>query len=150
MIVFLIVAQLATWPQIIVDRKEKAQLSWTEEVSQARLIKADAGGRAFTMAAERLGYNGYFSGAKMMDLAGLVFPQMIELTVNSSSNARAFHEMLKKYGPDYLILRNFEISRNIYFLGGVLFEIQEERDHFQASYEVFRRGGKYTVYRRRE
>ena len=95
--------------------------------------------RDAVVAMEAIGYQGYYSDRRVIDLAGLVSPQMVRLRRQSWSNAEAFHRMLQEMEPDYLVLRSFEVDRNVHYHGGRLFETDQHIAYFASRYEEARR-----------
>lgn len=82
---------------------------------------------------EPIGYIGFFSNRYVYDLAGLVSPSMVGLRRRYPTDwyLRAIFSL----SPDYLILRKFEVDRNVCFVGGEsLFKSEEDRTRFFHSY----------------
>lgn len=113
-----------------------------------------------SVAMEAIGYQGYFSDRRIIDLAGLVSPEVVSIKKTSRSNAELFARLLVELEPDYLVLRSAEYDLNAYFDRGKLFETPAQREAFDRSYgEVRRFAGPYperwgrmaylTVYERR-
>ena len=88
-----------------------------------------------TVAMEAIGYQGYYSKRRVIDLAGLVSPIVVEIRRESSSSAQAFHRVLSQLQPDYIVLRSYEYDDNRHFHGGRLFETEEQRSDFVQWYE---------------
>lgn len=86
------------------------------------------------VAMEAIGYQGYFSRRPILDLAGLVSPEVVRLRQTSSSNAESFHRVLATLQPDYLVLRSFEVDQNQHFHGGPLFAGGQQRAYFRDHY----------------
>jgi hypothetical protein len=86
------------------------------------------------VATEAIGYQGYYSGRRIIDLAGLISPAVVDIMRCSDSHAAAFHGVLKQLAPDYIVLRSFEVRDNIHFQGGPLFETPEQAWYFRAHY----------------
>jgi hypothetical protein len=108
---------------------------------------------------EAIGYQGTLSGRRVIDLAGLVTPRVVELQRQSPSNAASFARILSEFAPDYIALRTAEIDRNLHFHGGALFETDEAAAAFRATYhpavtftapypEIWSLGSSVTVYSR--
>ena len=112
-----------------------------------------------TVATESIGYEGYYSQCQVIDLAGLVSPEVVKIRRASLSNAGAFHTALEQLKPDAIVLRSYEVDENRHFHGGKLFETDEQRKDFGDSYHEVARFraplpdlwgplGYLTVYRR--
>lgn len=91
------------------------------------------------VAMEAVGYQAYYSGRAVIDLAGLVSPAVVKLKLASPSNADLFHDILSKLDPDYLVLRSFEVDENRYYHGGKLFETEAQRRYFEEKYQECKR-----------
>ena len=102
---------------------------------------------------------GYFSRRRVLDLAGLVSPRVLDFH-RGRTPAEAFDSVLTELAPDYLVLRSFEVDDDRSFHGGPLFVDAAARERFEASYEEAERFsapwpkawggfGHLTVYRRR-
>ena len=92
-----------------------------------------------SVAMESIGYLAYYSDRRIIDLAGIVSPQILPLKRVSRSNAEFFSRVLTDLRPDYLVLRSFEYDDNEYFSGGRLFETAEQRQFFEDHYAEVRR-----------
>ena len=92
-----------------------------------------------SVAMEAIGYQGYYSGRRVVDLAGLVTPAVVRLRERSADNAETFYRVLQTLQPDYLVLRSFEVDQNRHFHGGPLFATAEQRAHFTTHYREVRR-----------
>jgi hypothetical protein len=88
---------------------------------------------------EAVGYQAWYSDRRVIDLAGLVSPAVVEIRRSSPSNAEAFFTVLRDLKPDYLVLRSFEVDRNMHYHGGKLFETTEHLAYFAGHYEEARR-----------
>lgn len=110
--------------QINEDGARKAAGEWL-----ARNTPPDA-----LVAMEAVGYQAYYSGRKVIDLAGLVSPAVVALRRESGTNAETFFRVLRDLKPDYLLLRTFEVSTNRHYHGGKLFESTEQMDYFTRHY----------------
>ena len=88
---------------------------------------------------EAIGYQGYYSKRRVVDLAGLVSPRVVRLREQSATNAEAFHRILQEMEPDYLVLRSFEVDENRHYHGGRLFATSDQRAYFETHYEEVRR-----------
>ena len=87
-----------------------------------------------SVAMEAIGYQGVYSGRRIIDLAGLISPDVVRIRRESRSNAEAFHRIIRELKPDYIVLRTLEVERNIHFHGGQLFETEEQRTCFARCY----------------
>ena len=92
-----------------------------------------------TVATEAIGYLGYYSDRRILDLAGIVSPEVVAIHRESDGNAEAFQRILTRLEPDYLVLRSFEVDRNRAFFGGPLFEGPEPTAAFRRAYAELRR-----------
>jgi hypothetical protein len=86
------------------------------------------------VAMEAIGYQGFFCERRVVDLGGLVTPEVVAIGQRSRSNAEAFGRILARFKPDYVVLRCFEVEENRHFYGGRLFESAAERDSFVGLY----------------
>jgi hypothetical protein len=91
--------------------------------------------RDASVAMEAIGYQGTYSHRRVIDLAGLVTPEVVRIRQQASSNTAGFHAILDELRPDYLVLRSFEVDRNRLFGGGPTFETQAQADRFAMRYE---------------
>jgi hypothetical protein len=114
-----------------------------------------------TVATEAIGYQGYFSKRRIVDLGGLVSPQVVAIAREADGPAAAFHAVVTRIRPDFVVLRSVEVDRNVAFHGGPLFATLAQRDDFATRYEevarfsapdtrLFGALGHLTVYARRE
>lgn len=114
-----------------------------------------------SVAMEAIGYQGYYSGRRVIDLAGLVSPGVLRLRQESGTAGAAFRRILEELRPDYVVLRSFEVDLNRHFHGGPLFETERDRGAFATRYREVRRfaaprldlwgeTGHLTLYARRE
>lgn len=86
---------------------------------------------------EPIGYIGFFSDRYVYDLGGLVSPSMIDL--RRRYPADWYTRAIFSLSPDYLILRKFEIERNVCFVGGCkLFQSEQDRTRFFHQYSKIR------------
>jgi len=111
------------------------------------------------VAMEAIGYQAYYSRRKVIDLAGLVSPEVVRIRRGSPSNAEAFFRVLKDLRPDCLVLRSFEVDANRHYHGGPLFANDEQIAYFAGHYqeaerfvaplpEVWGETSYLTIYRR--
>lgn len=85
------------------------------------------------IAMEPIGYIGYYSGRRILDEVGLVSPEMVPL---NRQGAGWFTEMIRRFGPDYIVERPGYLLRNRTLNSGVpLFRSMEECDRFLDLYE---------------
>jgi hypothetical protein len=90
------------------------------------------------VAMEAIGYQGYYSERKVIDLAGLISPQVVAIRKESQTNADAFAEICHTLKPDYLILRSYEYEDNQHFHGGKLFDTEQQKQEFDQTYQSIR------------
>ncbi len=95
--------------------------------------------REASVAMEAIGYQGYCSERRVIDMAGLVTPSVIEYNASSASNGIVFKRITTELRPDYIVLRSFEVDDNHHFKGGKLFETVADRDLFLHHYREVRR-----------
>jgi len=91
------------------------------------------------VAMEAIGYQGYYSHRRVLDLAGLVSPEVVEIVRTASSKPAAIYRILSELCPDYLVLRSFEVDQNRSFYRGPLFATTAQRDYFARHYAEVRR-----------
>jgi hypothetical protein len=91
-----------------------------------------------SVAMEAIGYQGTFARRRVIDLAGLVSPDVVRIRARSADPAAAFSLVLRELRPDYLVLRSFEADRNESFFGGPLNATDAERAEFARYHEVAR------------
>lgn len=108
---------------------------------------------------EAIGYQGTLSGRRVIDLAGLITPRVVELRRESRSNGEAFAKIMREFTPDFVVLRTIEVEQNQHFYGGVLFETTESAAAFRSGYrpvatfrapypEIWHTGSSLTIYSR--
>ena len=95
--------------------------------------------RGASVAMEAIGYEGFYCNRRVIDLAGLISPEVVKVRQESRSNAEAFERLLLVLRPDYLVLRSFEVDENHHFHGGPLFANGAERAYFDENYREARR-----------
>jgi hypothetical protein len=115
--------------QINENGTRRAVGEWLEQNTPAEAV----------IAMEAIGYQGYYSRRRVIDLAGLVSPAVVKARRESATNAEAFHRVLKDLKPDYLVLRSYEVDTNAHYHGGALFDTNEHRDFFWGHYREIRR-----------
>lgn len=101
---------------------------------------------------EPIGYIGFFSDCrKVYDLAGLVSPEVLSFRQNGKPGW--FFDAVKKFEPEYIVLRRGEVEKNLGFNVGVLFESERERSDFLRRYSSIVSNsdweGTYEVYGQR-
>jgi hypothetical protein len=88
-----------------------------------------------SVATEAIGYQGYYSKRRIIDLAGLTSREVLAAARESRSNSAAtFHRVLTRARPDYIVLRSFEVDQNRAFHGGRLFQTREQHSYFEETY----------------
>ena len=92
-----------------------------------------------TVAMEAIGYQGYFSRRRVVDMAGLVTPRVVEFKRSTGSNGEVFRRITTELAPDYILLRSFEVDTNHHFNGGKLFPTEADRVDFSRHYREVRR-----------
>jgi len=117
------------WPRERAQQEEENGLRRPAGVWLRNHLPKDA-----SIAAEAIGYLGYYSRRRVIDLAGLVSPEVVRIRLASASNGEAFERILRELRPDAIVLRAFEVERNRHFHGGKLFETPEARQYFHRHY----------------
>ena len=92
-----------------------------------------------TVATEAIGYAGWYSGRRILDLAGLTSPDIVRLRREHGTPARAFRAVVRDLAPDVIVLRSFEVDANRAWHGGPLFESRVEASDFAARYRERKR-----------
>lgn len=92
-----------------------------------------------SVAMEAIGYQGYFSDRRVIDMAGLITPRVVGYKRRTAQNGQVFEWILRDLEPDYIILRSFEVDTNRHFNGGPLFLTTERRLWFEAHYQEAQR-----------
>jgi hypothetical protein len=87
------------------------------------------------VALEPIGYAGYYSKRKVIDMAGLISPEIVEIRKRSQTNAEAFQRMIDALRPEFIVLRSMEVDSNQHFHGGKLFLTTEDSVQFRAMHE---------------
>jgi hypothetical protein len=86
---------------------------------------------------EPIGYIGLYSHRYVYDLGGLVSPRIVDL--RRRYPADWYSRAIFSLSPDYLVLRKFEIERNVCFVGGgKLFQSERDRTRFFRQYSQIR------------
>jgi hypothetical protein len=86
------------------------------------------------VAMEAVGYQGTHARRRIIDLAGLISPEVVEIHRQTTTNADALARVLQELRPDFLVLRSFEVESNRYAHGGRVFEVAAQRDSFMTHY----------------
>ena len=89
-----------------------------------------------TVAMEAIGYQGTYCHRHVIDFAGLISPQVVQLRRASASNAEVFRQIIEDMHPDYIVLRSFEVEHNQHLHGGKLFESQATEKRFRDTYKL--------------
>ena len=92
-----------------------------------------------TVAMEAIGYQGYYSQRRVVDLVGLISPKVVQFKASTSSNAEVFKRVTTELQPDYIVLRSYEVDENKHFNGGPLFDTAADERLFQTHYMEMRR-----------
>lgn len=88
------------------------------------------------VAAEPIGYIGYYSERRILDEVGLVSPDMVDLNRMGDG---WFEEMLRRHRPDVVVERPHYLLRNRTLNSGVrLFTSEESRLTFAVDYQLVR------------
>ena len=134
-----------------------------EDATRARIaawIASNTGPDA-VIAMEAIGYQGARSRRRVVDLAGLVTPAVVEMRRQTGSNAATFARVLETYRPEVVVLRSFEVNQNKHLHGGPLFASEAARGAFLDAYsavlqlraphpELWGRNASITVWRRKQ
>ncbi|MEL6347388.1 MAG: hypothetical protein AAFV53_30010 [Myxococcota bacterium] len=102
---------------------------WLNEVSPA-----DA-----TIAMEAIGYQGYYADRAVIDIAGLVSPEVVAIAREDGASHAIFNRIVVDLHPYAVVLRAHEVEENRHFHGGPLFATDEERADFDSRYARARR-----------
>lgn len=113
------------------------------EIATRRVIGTWIDGHAAPgaiVAMEAIGYQGTYARRRIIDLAGLVTPEVTRLRRVSRSNAEVYRRVFADMRPGYIVLRSFEVDENRHRDGGPFFENAAAESAFRRSYvEVARR-----------
>jgi len=90
------------------------------------------------VAMEAIGFQGYHSRRRVIDLAGLISRSVTDIRATTPDSATCLQEVLRRLHPDALVLRRFELRENQHFHGGPLFRSEEQRELFFAKYQEAR------------
>jgi hypothetical protein len=151
------VAVYAWFPNsLVIESFRMQQQNEQQTRMQIGLWLRDSTAQNASVAMEAIGYQGYYCNRRVIDLAGLISPEVISIYKETRSPANAFNRILIQLHPDYLVLRSFEYDLNRHYHGGRLFEQDSQRRLFDSCY-VLRKlfaGGvvdhPLSVYGRRE
>tara|TARA_B100000530_G_C15857871_1_gene448059 strand:- start:557 stop:1090 length:534 start_codon:yes stop_codon:yes gene_type:complete len=87
-----------------------------------------------TVAMEAIGYQGTLSQRRIVDLAGLISPRVLEIAKDERKNAKRFARILSELQPDVIVLRSYEVPKNRHFHGGRLFVNKQAKRRFLKQY----------------
>ena len=87
-----------------------------------------------SVASEAIGYLGFYSQRRVIDMAGLVSPAVVSVAKRSATNAALFWNIITELKPDLIVLRSYEVDRNQHFHGGPLFEGPLQATSFHERY----------------
>ena len=91
--------------------------------------------KASTVAMEAIGYQGYHANRTVIDMAGLISPEVVALATENKRPHQMFHAIVHELQPDYLVLRSYEVEQNKHMHGGKLFDNEKSLADFNARYE---------------
>jgi hypothetical protein len=116
--------------------QEQREIQENEEQMRAEVGRwlAEHTPEGSSVAMEAIGYQGTHSQRRVIDLAGLVSPEVVQIARGTASNARRLEQLLEQEKPAALVLREWEVSRNRHFHGGPLFVDDAARQHFLANW----------------
>jgi hypothetical protein len=138
----LVVPALVGLARELPRRARHARLFQENEVGLRRAVglwlRENTPGDA-AVAMEAIGYQGYFSERRVIDMYGLVTPEVIGYKASTGSNGEVFRRIRTELSPDAIVLRSFEVDENRHFNGGKLFETEADREAFFARYREARR-----------
>jgi hypothetical protein len=86
------------------------------------------------IATEAIGYQGYYSDRKLLDLAGLICPEVVALLRETQSPGATFNRIVRELAPEYIVLRSFEVADNTHFHGGPLLPEPDDVRYFHQHY----------------
>jgi len=87
------------------------------------------------LVAEAIGYTGFYSRMKVVDLAGLVTPEAVDVARSSERPSAVLVWALQTYRPAWVLLWAREIDENKYMNGGPTFVDALEKAGFVERYE---------------
>ena len=85
---------------------------------------------------EAIGYQGYYAHRRVIDIAGLISPEVLGLVDAPYRGGVVMGRILKELKPDYLVLRAVEVDDNQHLHGGPLFPETEDRAYFEQYYTL--------------
>ena len=88
------------------------------------------------VAMEAIGYQGYFSNRAIVDIAGLISPEVLALVEEPYRGGVVMRRILHDLKPDYLVLRAVEVEENQHFHGGPLFPEAPDKVYFEQYYTL--------------
>ena len=91
------------------------------------------------IAMEAIGYQGYFSDRPIVDLVGLVTPEVVRLRAKYPLNCDVFRGVVMDLRPEYIVLRSFEADADQHYYGGPLFWKPNGRAEFFRHYRELTR-----------
>jgi hypothetical protein len=95
------------------------------------------------IAAEPIGYIGYYSGRRILDEVGLVSPEMVPL---NRAGSGWFGKMLARFRPDYVVERPYYLAANETINSRVpMFAGPADRGAFEQEYAPVARFGSDEV-----
>ena len=133
LIIVLMVGYFSCVP-LMLHRLKRAQENEDQFRRQVGLWLRDHARPTASVAMEAIGYQGFFSERRIIDMAGLVTPRAIEFKRRTQHNGQIFDWALRDFKPDYIVLRSFEVDTNRHFNGGPLFLTSEKERQFHAMY----------------
>jgi hypothetical protein len=86
------------------------------------------------VAMEAVGYEGTYSRRRVVDLAGVISPAVVEMRRETGTAAGTFERLIEHYHPDAVVLRTREVSGEIRMHGGPIFETPSQRQRFMDEY----------------
>ena len=89
-----------------------------------------------SVAMEAIGYQGTHAQRRIIDLAGLISPEVVRINSENPNRSVAFQQILAQLKPDFLVLRSFEVEINENWFGGSLFENEGQQRFFHKHYRV--------------
>lgn len=87
------------------------------------------------VAMEAIGYQGYFAHRRVIDIAGLVSPEVVAVATSPYDPAATFRRIRLDLRPDAVVLRSYEVEQDQHFHGGPLFVDAADRAAFLATFE---------------
>ena len=90
--------------------------------------------------ADTIGFLGLYSDRKILDVVGLVSPEVISLHKEYLDFYEAYVPIVERYDPDYCMIRDTELRRIP----------RIARDRFEHYYVVILKHGEFNLYARRK